>query len=527
MTALFSHPLARARAAILVVLLLPLTSPVTGLMSGRMLASVTAHVLLVGVMSAVAFVVALVAGHAAWMRHDLRSAVVASGFTAVGGMMVVHGLATPGGPFFASYVPTVQVAGVLALPIGASFVAVALSLSPRARHGRRSIVLVQAATLVGVALFALVGLAAPHSLPDFALMQAPTSYVVLTPALALFGWSAWRSHRVADLTRRPGDATLFTGIVVLGTSLCVYITSTPFNEQFWFGHALEFIGFACISAGIAADLRRPVSSWRLTEHVDGRELLTSSEELLGGYVHALTVTLSQVDPSTWNHSRRVAELAVEVGEELGLDSPSVRRLAVAGLVHDIGKLRIPHSVLHKPGKLTDEEFSLIKAHPDFGAELLGELRGFEGELGIVLGHHEKLSGRGYPEGLAGDEIDLETRIMTACDVYDALTDSRSYKEPWSLERAVALLHEESGESFDPTVVAALEQVVRRRAEADWVADAPPVSAAPTMAIPPIDLPSGLPEGGAVLAFPALAPTAAEAHLTPPAAAGDVEHRRAA
>ena len=496
MRTLFDHPLARARAGIILLLLLPLTSPVTGVMGDRVFATGVVHMLLVSVMTAAALVVAVLASRAAWMRHDLRSALVASGFSAMCSLLLVHGLATPGGLLFAGFVPTVQVAGVMAIPVGAVFLLAAMVVPPRVEGGRQRIVLIQGATLLGCLAFAIVGLIAPGVMPAIPLMEEPYSTWVLGPTILLFAWAALRAHRVADITRRGGDAAMFAGLLVLAEAVFIYVTSAPFNAQFWFGHVLEVVGFALVSAAIASDLRRPVSSWRLTTQADGETLFASSEELLGGYVHALTVTLSQVDPSTWNHSRRVAELAVAVGEELQLDPATIRRIAVAGLVHDIGKLRIPHSVLHKAGKLSDEEFDLIKGHPDFGVELLSHLRGFEAELGIVLGHHEKLSGRGYPQGLQGDEIDLETRIMTACDVYDALTDSRSYKEPWPIEKAVALLHQESGESFDPVVVSALERVVTRRAAA--TAPLPdnvvPIGAR-VPAIRPIDTPAGLIEGG--------------------------------
>jgi HD-GYP domain-containing protein (c-di-GMP phosphodiesterase class II) len=494
MTRRFDHPLTRARIGLCALLLLPLTSPLTGLMDAEVLFAGNAHVVLAGIMGFVALLAACVATRAAWQRYDVRTALVASGFTVISMLLLIHALATPGGPLFAGYVPIVQWAGVLSMPLGAVFIAMAMAISPRQSSSRRKIVLIQSSVLAACTAFGAATLTMPDLLPDYALMVPPVSYIVVAITTLVFGWAALRAHRIADMTRRAGDASMFAGIVSLAVAVAVYVTSTPFDRQFWFGHVFELVGFVCITAGVVTDLRRPVSNWRLSQARDGRTLLASSEELLGGYVHALTVTLAQLDPSTWHHSRRVAELAVEVGEELELDAETIRRIAVAGLVHDIGKLHIPHDVLHKAGKLTDEEFDLIKAHPDFGFQLLGNLRGFDAELGIVLGHHEKLSGRGYPQGLKGDQIDLETRIMTACDVYDALTDSRSYKEPWPVERAIGLLREESGESFDPAVVEALERVVLRRAsEAPAAAtdhDVVPIGSA-TPAARPIDAPGGL------------------------------------
>jgi putative nucleotidyltransferase with HDIG domain len=505
MSTFFDHPLARARAGIVALLLIPLTAPLTGAMSEQVLLLGNAHVLLAGVMGLVAFVAATFATRAAWQRYDIRTALVASGFTAISITLMVHALATPGGPFFAGFDPIVEWAGVVSMPLGAAFIATAMAISPRAASSRRTIVLVQGTVTTTLLAAGAVTLTQPGLLPGYHLMVPPVSYIVVTISTLLFGWAALRAHRIADITRRGGDAAMFAGIVSLATAVCVYVTSTPFDRQFWMGHLFELVGFTCITAGVMTDLRRPVSNWRLSQARDGRTLLASSEELLGGYVHALTVTLAQLDPSTWHHSRRVAELAVEVGEELGLDAETIRRIAVAGLVHDIGKLRIPHSVLHKAGKLTDEEFDLIKGHPDFGVELLSNLRGFDRELGIVLGHHEKLSGRGYPQGLQGDEIDLETRIMTACDVYDALTDSRSYKQPWPLDKAIGLLHEESGESFDPMVVTALETVVRRRAQAEQPVAAPIDNVVPigsrTPSVRPIDTPAGLVDSDEQLAWP--------------------------
>jgi HD-GYP domain-containing protein (c-di-GMP phosphodiesterase class II) len=144
---------------------------------------------------------------------------------------------------------------------------------------------------------------------------------------------------------------------------------------------------------------------------------------------------------------------------MGLGGASVRRLAIAGLVHDIGKLQVPEVILNKPGRLTDDEFAVIRTHPGRGAELLAHLGGFSEEVPIVLSHHERFEGGGYPHGIAGEDIPLEARILTACDVFDALTSRRAYREPWPQGRALQLLRDESGTSFDPACVEALLDVL--------------------------------------------------------------------
>jgi HD-GYP domain-containing protein (c-di-GMP phosphodiesterase class II) len=153
-------------------------------------------------------------------------------------------------------------------------------------------------------------------------------------------------------------------------------------------------------------------------------------------------------------------LAVEIGEQLGLSPTRLRSLAIGGLLHDIGKLSVPDSILQKPGPLDDDEFAVVKLHPERGRELLNELGGFDETVRrLVLDHHERLDGSGYPRGLAGDQIDLATRILAVCDVYDALVSPRVYRSAWPREKALALLRDESYTAFDGRCVAALERLV--------------------------------------------------------------------
>jgi putative nucleotidyltransferase with HDIG domain len=157
----------------------------------------------------------------------------------------------------------------------------------------------------------------------------------------------------------------------------------------------------------------------------------------------------------------VALRAVQVGEELGLAPVRLRELAVGGLLHDVGKLAVPNEILQKPGALTDDEFDVIKRHPDMGGDLVREL-GFSAQVEkLVRDHHERLDGSGYPQGLGAPDLDIETRILALCDVFDALLSQRVYRDAWTLEDALELISRESGTKFDPACVNALEQVIAR------------------------------------------------------------------
>jgi HD-GYP domain-containing protein (c-di-GMP phosphodiesterase class II) len=157
---------------------------------------------------------------------------------------------------------------------------------------------------------------------------------------------------------------------------------------------------------------------------------------------------------------------VLVGEELGLAPNKLRTLATGGLLHDIGKLLVPDEILKKPGALTASEFELVEEHPENGRRLLRELGGFgDRVLRLVRDHHERLDGSGYPNGAKGEEIDLDTRILSVCDVYDALLSRRVYREAWSHEQAVALLRAGSGTVYDTKCVETLDRILgRERAE---------------------------------------------------------------
>jgi len=172
--------------------------------------------------------------------------------------------------------------------------------------------------------------------------------------------------------------------------------------------------------------------------------------------------------NTRGHLRRVQVYALELGKELGLSPEELEALHAAALLHDIGKLAVPEHILNKPGKLAAEEFAKMKVHPVVGAEIVEQVQFPYPVAPIVRAHHEKWDGTGYPDGLKGEEIPMGARIITAVDCLDALSSDREYRRGISLEEAMKQISADSGKSFDPRVVDALE---RRYADLESLARA--------------------------------------------------------
>jgi HD-GYP domain-containing protein (c-di-GMP phosphodiesterase class II) len=172
------------------------------------------------------------------------------------------------------------------------------------------------------------------------------------------------------------------------------------------------------------------------------------------FVGSLASALDARDPYTAGHSRRVSTLACATAVALGVKQETVDEIRIGALLHDIGKIGISDTVLRKAGKLTAEEFALIKAHPEIGRRILEGVHGFTPYLGAVELHHENWDGTGYPRGQHGEETPIAARIIHVADAYDAMTTDRPYRRGMSHEQALAILQEYAGRQFDPRVVVA-------------------------------------------------------------------------
>jgi hypothetical protein len=186
-----------------------------------------------------------------------------------------------------------------------------------------------------------------------------------------------------------------------------------------------------------------------------------------GTAMLLSEVLSSTDEYTGTHSRSVVVLAHQVGEAMGLDDSTLRDIEFGALLHDVGKISVPNEILNKPGRLTDEEMAVMRLHTLDGEAMLNRIGGTLEQAGVVVrSHHERYDGRGYPDGLRGEEIPVAARVITACDAFNAMTTDRPYRSALSLTEATRELRAESGKQFDPAVVEALVGIVET-----WPGDA--------------------------------------------------------
>lgn len=193
------------------------------------------------------------------------------------------------------------------------------------------------------------------------------------------------------------------------------------------------------------------------------DALNSLEDAYRSTLKALTAALETRDLETHGHSERVVTYSLRLGREYGLDSQRTKALEFGSLLHDIGKIGVPDSILRKPAKLTDAEWVLMREHPAHGQQILRGIHFLEGAARVVAQHHEKWDGSGYPLGLRGEDIDLCARIFSVADAFDAMTSDRVYRKGKSYEAAAKELDEWAGTQFDPKVVEAFHRVPKQ----DW------------------------------------------------------------
>jgi putative nucleotidyltransferase with HDIG domain len=419
----------------------------------------TVHFLPIAISAGLAAAAAVALTVAGARRGDARAVVIGTAFSSMAALLSIHGLMTPG--FLVGDNGLVAFAGAATLPVGGAVLALAAIPELRRPSAVRPVLVLQFVLLSAIACLGLVGGLEPTFVPAVPEPASTPAWIVLVLGLAFYGALGVRAARTYLLTRRFADLAVVYGLVLLAVSLFPGLLMRYYELGWWLGHAWELIGIGLVGVPVALDLHRGAQSRPLAGDLRASELVSAADAFMGPTVRALLVRLAHKDDYTAEHTRGVALRAVQVGEELGLAPVRLRELAIGGLLHDVGKLAVPDRILQKPGALTDQEFDVVKQHPELGSKLVRELGFSERVAALVLDHHERLDGSGYPRGLGAPDLDVETRILAVCDVFDALLSQRVYRDAWTLGEALELLGRESGRSFDSACVDALERVIAR------------------------------------------------------------------
>jgi len=246
-------------------------------------------------------------------------------------------------------------------------------------------------------------------------------------------------------------------LIVKGQTLGVLeiFHRTPMQRE---PDSMNFMNMLADQAAIAIENAMLVKNLQTTH----MELNATYDATIEGWARALQLR----DQETEIHTRRVTEMTVRLARQLGVADGELLHMRRGAILHDIGKVAIPDSILHKPGPLTDGEWRLMRQHPLIAVELLEPVPYLIPALGIPRSHHEHWDGSGYPHGLRGEEIPLEARIFALADVYDALTSDRPYRPAWTLEQTLEYLRSEAGKYFDPGLLPGFIEMLRSPQEGE-------------------------------------------------------------
>ena len=393
-----------------------------------------------------------------WRRRLAEVAVLGGALAVESAFGIVHGLTVPGVLYGANH--AVMSSAFIALP--AALLAAAPVLVRRSglgialgRRWRSWAVLWTLGGLVSgsILLVRPDAVAAPTMATPVPVPIGVTAFVV-TLALSV------RHLRLYWVGRLRASLVTSLTFLSLGLSGLVWLGNGPFSFGFWMAHILDIAGVAGAAIALGVGYRAPRPITQLLAPVLNRDPLVAFDLGLSPVAHRFVAMLDRKDSISRDHVVRVAELALRAGERAGLHGTRLRRLGLAALFHDIGKLEIPGPILTKPGALDDDELEIIRTHPAIGERLmLGEPE-LAPAASFVRSHHERADGRGYPDQLPGDRIPLEVGIISACDAFDAMCHTRHYREGMGQDRAVAVLRQHAGTQWRQDAVALVIDTIK-------------------------------------------------------------------
>jgi len=373
-----------------------------------------------------------------------------SGLMGASVMPLVHGLTTPG----VIYEETAAFEATAFLTIPIAVLCSAPLLRPHSGFGRwasrrwRDWTLL---SLVGVFVLAAAIVVAPNAISVPGPRDPLTIAVSVGMVVAIVAMSL-RQLRYYELGGQGVNLVASISLVMLAAAAMLPLSTMTYDAAFWWMHTAGAFGVFGVCGSMVLSKRLSRSTHDLLSPILVRDPLVAFELGLSPTVHRFVSALADKDEITRDHVVRTGEMAVRVGERFNLSARRLRNLGLGAMLHDVGKVSTPDEILMKPARLTPGEYDVIKLHPLDGETMLASEPTLAAVAPIVRSHHERMDGGGYPDGLTGRDIPLESRIIAVCDAFDAMTHDRPYRRAMSHQMAFAVLREHSGSQWDPMVI---------------------------------------------------------------------------
>lgn len=421
------------------------------------------HFYIVSVVSALATVVGIAIGIIGSRLRNTQVSFLSLAFISLAGVFTLHGLTTPGFLHEAGQLPGIaaQFSVILATcwlwlsSLSADHVIVR-SLS----KWKHLLVPVWSIFLIIVCSLAMFY---PEVADYVPFTEEPMRSVVVVIVILLNSYTIYSYYQSYRYSKFPLQIAIVYSACWFIVAQIIIARGEVWLVSWWLYH---FLLLASMIAMVWGLIRQYGLNRSLAKTVQALYTTDPAERIASFLPHSVRTLIMSVETKdiyTAGHNFRVTLYALRIAEQMGLTPEQCRAVVTGTIVHDVGKIRIPDEILNKPERLTDEERQVIEQHPIHGYEMCKNLGFMQDELKIIRSHHERMDGRGYPDGLMGREIPLMARIVAVADVYDALTSERAYRQAWSHEETLQYLYANKDTHFDPEVVEAWVQACERDA----------------------------------------------------------------
>ncbi len=411
------------------------------------------HFYVVSAASLLAALACLVLVLSARSLRETRILFLALSFFALGMIFSIHGLQTPGIVFDNASAGLERSPWLATLTAGV-FATLSVISVPRLteRVNLRAPETIFVGAVSVITLYFVVSMAAPNWLAEFPTTSEWFQHLLTATTVGLLVFAGVRYYQSYVFARLPAQLSVAVGLFFLAEAQVSLDFGTFWAYSWWMYHALFLAAFTAVLAGWSWELLRAKDARAIAEGIVMRDALSQLNRGRSTDLVSLADRIENRDLETFRHVDRVAAFAYAIGDEMGMGAGELRALVLSGQMHDVGKIGLPPYILTKAKPLTLAEWKAIMKHPAKGSEILDRVPGLGDISRTIRHHHERFDGEGYPDGLKGIAIPIESRIVAVADTFDALTSARPYQKAMTPEEARAELERVAGTQLDPDLV---------------------------------------------------------------------------